>query len=349
MTQPLLQLASTHRSAVGLTFEATLAPRRWICVHIAAAYATVSGVRYLLDRLPAATRTEWLIGLDDALTHPDAIELVLGLEGAVVRIAKAASGFRFHPKVYYFESSTPRYPDVILIGSANLTRAAFTVNTEAVALLSAATPARRVTFGRIWDELWAQGTLASEAELRDYRARYARARPLRDRLANVTRVAGPTLRSDVLERDTADADPTRAESCWIECGYVTAMGRELELKSELGLFFGLDPHGGPPRLLTFHVSDGTQTQLRWKYQENHMWRLQLSNDVPEVRRGLRPRLGDGTLGRSPFIALFKRRAVPGNFDLQFVRLGTARARFIERESSKHGTVGRTSARSYGWF
>ena len=51
--------------------------------------------------------------------------------------------------------------------------------------------------------------------------------------------------------------------------------------------------------------------MNFKYQEgNAMWRLQMRNEVPEVRRGLRP-LVDGTLGRSHYVAIFERtRAAP---------------------------------------
>jgi hypothetical protein len=85
-----------------------------------------------------------------------------------------------------------------------------------------------------------------------------------------------------------------------------------------------------------------------KFQKNHMWRLQMNNQVPEVAIGLRPLQEDGSLGRSPFAAVFERPAEQNLFDLRFVRLDSKMYKRILADSTKKGTIGKTSARRYGW-
>ena len=98
------------------------------------------------------------------------------------------------------------------------------------------------------------------------------------------------------------------------------MGRELEFKAEQGLFFGLNPHGEAPKYFSYIVSDGSMIQMRMKYQGNHMWRLQMTRDVPEVADGLRPVRPDGKLGRLPWVAVFNRGKRNDTYTLNFVRV-----------------------------
>ena len=152
----------------------------------------------------------------------------------------------------------------------------------------------------------------------------------------------------ILASDDAELDPAQATICWIECGYITAMGREIELKAEQGLFFGLNPAGEEPRVFNFLVSSGVTTSLRLKFQANHMWRLQLNSEVPEVAAGLRPRMPDGTLGRSSYVAVFERTDDGSVFRLRFIGLSSIEFAKLARKSRQLGTLGQTSARQYGW-
>jgi len=156
----------------------------------------------------------------------------------------------------------------------------------------------------------------------------------------------------VIERDSTELDPSRAITCWIECGAITAMGRELELKAEQGLFFGLNPSASDEAFFKFRVSNGSMARLRMKYQGNHMWRLQMNNEVPEVRAGLRPRLPTGKLGRSEYVAVITRMAERGTYDLAFLHLDSQDFAELQTRSQELGTVGHTTAtssgRMYGW-
>jgi len=319
------------------------------------AYVSVAGVRALLQALDnrRLSNSSWLVGLDDALTQPAAIRLLMGLQSSRLRVGTLASSvLRFHPKVLYFETSQDSKRALLMVGSANLTSAALGGNAEAVVFLQTESLADSRFCSRVWRELWSQGHSPTEDEIKRYERLYRKASRWRRRLTK--RLGGHGLEQSpggsrvVLADDEADLDPSQATTCWIECGYITAMGRELEFKAEQGLFFGLAPAGAPPQLFRFRTSEGSVVTLRMKYQQNHMWRLQMNNDVPEVRRGLRPRLPDGSLGRSHDVAVFTRASNPDLLDLRFVKLNSKAFRQLKKKSSRFGTIGHTAARSYGW-
>lgn len=319
-------------------------------VRIAVAYATVSGVRSLLAAFDdhGLEKSRWLVGLDDAITQPGAIDLLRSLKNVEVRIVSfEASGRRFHPKFYAFAHADKDGVISVLIGSANLTANAFFGNSEATALLEHKDRKDKDQVNAAWDQLWAQGHKPTAAELKTYAGKYKSMAVLYQKYWKVTKGKQPKSKSaEILASDEAEIDPSMAKICWIECGNVTAMGRELELKAEQGLFFGLSPSGGKSKTIPIQVSDGARVDLRMKYQGNHMWRLQMNNAVPEVKTGLRPVKKDGKLGRSPYVAVFERG--PRITTLGFIQLGSKKFAVLRKRTLKSGTLGKTTARQYGW-
>ena len=319
---------------------------------VAVAYATVSGARSLLNAFNnyAPQESQWLLGLDDSFTQPGAIKLLRSLRHSTVRIASfEKSGRRFHPKFYAFARLGK--PSVLstMIGSANLTARAFHGNGEAAVLLDCRTKQDRDTVNSAWELLWEQGREPTEEYLRAYARMYKRRRRLRRKLDEIANPEpAPDAALTVLTSDEAEVDPSVARTCWIECGNVTAMGRELEFKAEQGLFFGLNPRGGEPKDITFQTSNGSNVALRMKYQGNHMWRLQMTIHVPEVKAGLRPRGKDGKLGRSPYVAVFTRFPRRKAIGLRFLRLDSKEFAALRKRTITSGTLGRTTARQYGW-
>lgn len=317
---------------------------------IAVAYATVSGVRSLLAAFDdhGLAKSRWLIGLDDAITQPGAIDLLLSLKNVEVRIASLeASGRRFHPKFYAFGHVDKDRVISVLIGSANLTANAFRGNSEATALLEHEDQKDKNQVNTAWDQLWAQGHEPTAIELNTYSEKYEKTAVLyqKYRMA-IKRSLSKPKSAEVLASDDAELDPSMANICWIECGNVTAMGRELELKAEQGLFFGLNPSGGQSKTILIRASDGSNVDLLMKYQGNHMWRLQMNNAVPEVKAGLRPLKRNGKLGRSPYVVVFER--APGITTLRFIKLDSKEFVALRERTHKGGTLGHTTAREYGW-
>lgn len=316
---------------------------------VSVAYMTVSGIRLLINGFANSIpgKSKWLIGLDDYITQPGAIDAAMAIPGAEVRVVSySALGLRFHPKVYIFRKNSKPRQGLTILGSSNLTSQALAGNGEANAIINVENQEDFFMTQTLWDALWKQGHSPTKQELIAYKKKYetTNARKPKEVAAKGKSKSGMII----LSSDDAELDPTQANTCWIECGYITAMGREIELKAEQGLFFGLNPTGEKPRTFDFKLSSGAKTQLRLKFQGNHMWRLQLTNEVPEVAAGLRPRLPDGTLGRSPFVAIFERTDKTSLFRLRFIKLSSAEFRKLAKKSSQLGTLGTTTARQYGW-
>ena len=321
-------------------------------IRIAVAYVTVAGVRELFKSvdIKGLKRSYWLVGLDDANTQPGAIEILQKIPGAEIKVAALQSaGLRFHPKVYQFNLSGTEKSTFLIVGSNNLTSTAMRKNSEAFITVQPQTKTELHATSGFWEHLWRQGHTLQPAEFNSYKLRYARAKRAREKLEKILASPLPPSKiKEVLTSDEAELDPTIARTCWIECGAVTLMGRELEFKAEQGMFFGLSPNGGAPKYFHFKVSDGHEVELRMKYQENHMWRLQMNKEVPEVKIGLRPRLPDGSLDRSPYVAVFTRTATPDLFELRFVLLKSTAFERLRKKSERHGAIGHTTARQYGW-
>jgi HKD family nuclease len=325
-------------------------------IFISMAYVSVSGVRSLLECFPKAVPSDskWLVGLDDCISQPGAIDHLLTLQNAEVRIASLDEyNVRFHPKVMYLKSSQNPNIACMAIGSANLTRRGLTSNVEAVVFLETQSPNDVKLLDEVWDQHWCLGKVPDAKALEIYRSNYNNAKAARKGFRSGVKATTKRPRTGkthlILETDEAELDPSRAETCWIECGYITAMGRELEIKAEQGLFFGLNPTGGKVRRLHFNVSDGNTVNLKMKYQGNHMWRLQMTNEVPEVRQGLRPKNEDGSLGRSDKVAVITKTKTLDTFGLSFVNLRSREFEGLLNQTAQNGTLGKTSARSYGWL
>ncbi|RVB66107.1 phospholipase D-like domain-containing protein [Mesorhizobium sp. M7A.F.Ca.CA.002.03.2.1] len=320
---------------------------------VAAAYATVSGVRELLGALTMmdAPETHWLVGLDDYITQPGALRLIQSLPGAQIRVAGLSSkDARFHPKLYFFKSTSKEETNLLVVGSANLTRAALRKNCEANAIGTGGKNSTEA-FDAAWSQLWSIGEELTAEKLSEYEQTYLKIRPLRDAIARLTTGKNekePPVKK-ALDSDQTEVDPALATTCWIEGGNITLMGKELEFKAEQALFFGLSSNGGEDSYFNFKTSAGTVAKLKMRYQQNHMWRLQLNDEVPEVKVGLRPKDPDGSLGRSPYVAVFERTKIGGTFVLGFLHLESKEFSRLKRQSERYGATGSTIARQYGWF
>jgi HKD family nuclease len=323
-------------------------------LRVACAYASVGGVRAILDHLDHDTcdQSTWIIGLDDLITHPGALDVLRKASGASVRVPKKAAAGRFHPKFYLLTPRTAADRRIAYVGSANASQDALNRNAEMVVRLTATSAADIATLEEAWQDVFAQSVPLTDATLEDYRQRYKnRPKPPPGTKAAQGNKVGPATKG-VLNSDEAILDPSQASTCWIECGAVTMQGRELELKGEQALFFGLPQQGGEPGEFKFRVSDGKRTDLRLVYQQNKMWRLQMTPAIPEVEAGLRPVLAGGGLGRSTLTAVFRRGAKPKHYVLSFVENGSPDRKVLEKQAQDLGTLGKTragaSGRLYGW-
>ena len=341
------------------TFDAVISQiaseSRWARVSVAVAYATVSGVIRLHEVIYSSNPNvcfRWLLGIDDYITSPGAVDFCsLQSKSDVLIYESTQSTTRFHPKMYLFEEFNRLGGGVLLIvGSANLTIAALERNCEAGAIVWTSSKSEAEELIASYDRLWQLGKEPTYELMAQYEAKYQRHQRNRSFLRQDDVKIQKSVRSyEVLEHDAAERSPEASNICWIEVGKNTAMGRELEFKAEQARFFGLNPQGGESEYRDFLVSNGEMVSLRLKYQDNHMWRLQLNKNVPEVATGLRPENEMGQLERSPYVAIFKRLDGNKSFKLYFQRVNSHIYRRIRSQSERIGTLGKTTAREYGWY
>jgi hypothetical protein len=116
-----------------------------------------------------------IVGIHFYQTHPDFIESFL--ETPSVRYIKQPEG-TYHPKIYLFYNSRKDWE--LLVGSANFTNAAFTVNTEISTLIDSkennSSDLLNQAF-QIINSTWADAKQFDKAELSDYRKIWKNYRP----------------------------------------------------------------------------------------------------------------------------------------------------------------------------
>ncbi len=319
-------------------------------LNAAAAYVTIEGVNALLetlgDRLLKSSR--WLVGLDDAVSQPGAIEKIQALPNARIRVvAFGSTGVRFHTKLIHLAASKKPKIAALMVGSANISRAAFEKNAEAAAFLTSDDEATAEWFRKTFEDVWKLGHAPTAAELEAYKTRYDAARKLRKKINQLLEESEPSS-NVVFAPDEAQLDPSLADLCWIECGRITLMGRELELKAIQARFFGLTPTGGPAKIMTLVHRDGSSHPTQFIFRGNSMWRVMFPTSIPEVGAGLRPIEPNGGLGRSPYVAVFQRTNQADRFEIRFLHEESDDYTDLRARSDALGTLGDTGSRRFGW-
>lgn len=349
MTLPKIAL-QRGKVRVGDFLKRAANARKYDTLGIAVAYATIPGVRELLDsilvgKLPA--KSYWVFGLDDCITHPDGIELAMSLPGATVKVAHGGgNGGKFHPKLYWFSGKDVH--SSLVLGSANLTRNGLRENVEAVAEMAATGNLESAKLDAVWYEAWALGRRITPRLLADYRKEFSTASAARRKISSLSKNKfddGKPKKSrtrSVLSNDAASIDPTFARTCWIEVGNITGFKQDqLEIKAEQALFFGLQARGAPDACVLVKLATGSDVRIPVKYYSNHMWRFRLPQAIPEVAIGLRP-YGK----RSPLVAVFERKGK--DYTLCFIKKNSKNFKQLHRATEQAGTLGHTTSRQYGW-
>ena len=288
-------------------------------LEVAVAYATKQGIRTLeqaLGSFPA--NTFWVVGLDDAITQPEALEYLLELPGSSLRLVALAPRRRFHPKLYCLSSTGDDQICVSAIGSGNMTLNGLRINGETAALLTAENPDDVRVLREQWAQMWRMGQAATQELLDEYRVRYRMAGAARRSIVRLgVAPVEPDPEAPVREPSTFDGDPGSAQIAWTEAGSPSAEGLDLEFPRILMPYFDLPPEGGFRR---FRTQDGVIHSLKFTYRPNNkMWRLLFSADSVEAmidRRSLRP----GPSQRSEYAVKFERSNNAVDYDVTAVRI-----------------------------
>lgn len=197
-------------------------------VRIAVAYMSKPGAERLRDAKPKSA--ELIIGLDDAVTDPDGLELAGKQKHWDVRVVPPRqSGGIFHPKVFWIRSGKG---GAACIGSANLTDGGLRANQE-LGLLVRHTSSRDLPRGlsASWDGWWDKAIPLAKLDMKAYRTWHASRAQLPPPLPQ-----GRVLFPKKLEEIPATFFAVRGMR-W------GGSGTCLQARPSHGVFFGLRDHG----------------------------------------------------------------------------------------------------------
>ncbi len=319
---------------------------------VAVAYATQSGLdalRTALGGWPDMTR--WIIGLDDAITQPAAIDELQNLAGATVRFASLGKeNRRFHPKAYCLWSSEDKLRCTLVIGSANMTLHGLRRNGEVGVILQAESVEETESLKQVWTSMNKLGD--DKIDLDAYRALYEKARTARRHSKREAEPAPPPETDEISFEgsESFDGKPDTARIAWTEGASPSAGGRDLEFPRAEIPFFGLT---GSPVQKSFRAPDGRVFDLTFtERQDNKMWRLLFSREAIASTIGrltLRPVSG---VNRSDLAIIFEKTTGDADYELMMVEIGSLEHSYLMERSEAAGGLGRTrdpGGRHYGYF
>ena len=314
---------------------------------VAVAYVTREGARTLVNALAEKAGDGWgevpktvVTCFDFGTTEPSALDYLLA-QGFEVRIANLgadgtirlmANPCSFHPKVYLAPAS-----GVVraVVGSANLSRRALSVNTEAIATMELT----EQEVAALWGEIVLNSVELTDELLQSYRdARpQQRGAPRTDEPPVPPPTdpgALPVFRNAV---ESGEVDPYEHQAFWVEVGGPSGgSGNQLELPRRSQRFFGFnfdaydeDHHViGEPTLTT--RTGSWDCRLTW-HGNNGMERINL------------PTTAKSGLTYAHRIVLFQRSGT--SFEITVAAPDSVRAARWREESAASSTLYRFSAGS----
>lgn len=319
---------------------------------VAVAYATLQGVRAFEQAIGGGKPTSrWVVGLDDAVTQPEALEYLSALPGASVRVAEMSPQRRFHPKVYRVWSSSKKDICVSAIGSGNMTLNGLRKNGEAAVLLISDSDEDSDSLYEHWNEFWNQGKDVTKEIIDKYKKKYAFSKKQRKKISDAgLSPEEPDAEAPVEEESDYDGNPASARVAWLDAGSAPAGGRDLEFPRDMVPFFRLRKS---PSERVLETANGSRFALKFtERRDNGMWRLLLSSDAIRAavgRENLRPIAGGN---RSDLAVVFARTGAGADYALSIIPIGgneyaavVARSRAVKGLFKTRGAGGR----NFGFF
>lgn len=319
---------------------------------VAVAYATLQGVKALkmaLNGIPQ--RSRWIIGLDDGISQPAAIEYLMKLNGAKVRLAKLSPSRRFHPKLYCIWSSVADDICISAVGSGNMTLNGLRKNGETGVVLSADCKEEADKLKAQWKAMWRLGVEATIASVSEYKAIYEAAKIYRKKIADAGASPPEPEQDDPVEiLASYTGDPSGARTAWLEAGSPSAGGRDLEFPKAMMPFFALSG-GREDRKIT--TVGGSAFILTFTERlDNQMWRLLFSSSAIQAaigRDSMRPAPG---INRSDLVVVFHKVAGSKNLRVEFTKIGSTKHIQLQSESKLANGLYRTrnpGGREFGFI
>lgn len=320
---------------------------------VAVAYATLPGVKALdlaVGGVPQTSR--WVVGLDDAISQPEALDYIAQLPGSELRVVKLTPTRRFHPKMYLLWSSSNKGEAAAAIGSGNMTLNGLRKNGETAVVLTAEAVKDANALKRQWREMWDLGHSPSDQELADYKELFKKAKKQRKKVADLGAAPPEPDPTDVVDEEpTFDGSPKSAKIAWLEVGSANAGGRDLEFPKAMMPYFGLN---GSKEKRKFITVDSQEHDLVFtKREQNDMWRLMFNTASIQSainRTTMRPASG---ANRSDLAVVFRKRLGTKKFDLQLLKIASPTFKSLVKQSksidAQYVTTKAPGGRRYGYI
>jgi HKD family nuclease len=317
---------------------------RYTRISACAAYASYRGVVFLRKTLENASEPKyrWLLGLNDAITDPQAIRVAMGTRGAETRIVEFPAGKRFHPKAYLLDLDDGSKATLI-IGSSNLTESALTKNCEVYSAIRAETAEQVEKLQRYWEGLWNIGEPATEALIRQYNERYERPRYRHPVVQEETQTTTPSRRVTKVVRESINT----SRLVWIVLGRNTGGGNQLDIVQKLAPFLRLpaSPREGATKHLMINSPLGDKSyQITFT---KGMWRFM------NLQQGFTERLRPDQNKPSPYVLVIRRLKNSSVPKISIQRLDSSQTQDMIEQSKKTGFVTSSKpgsgGRLHGWF
>lgn len=327
-------------------------------IGLVSAFVSVPGIEQLVRLAEAAgvTQCRLVAGLDNAITHPKALEFAIE-RGWQVRVWTSQTGQGiFHPKLLVAGDSFARKGDVrglnlTYVGSSNLTIGGLKRNVECGILAEG--EGCVATAGDTFSTFWTKAQPATPKELRNYSAHFAE--QVRRRSPKVLAELGvtdgerqhaglPRLHSAPVPRIPAVSSEF-ATGVWVGLESFTGGYRfQVEFPRLAGEVLGRLaslPTGSAGDLDVYCAADGATRVMRYRfYEDNGMFRLNVPNDVPLVDWVRANRSGIAKVEKGP----------SGGAPLRLsVLQPSEQLDAIVGRSMAIGSWGRTTTRLYGWY
>ncbi len=320
---------------------------------VAVAYATLQGVKALELALGGIMEnSRWVVGLDDAISQPEAIDHLVAMQGSEVRLASLSPERRFHPKLYCAWSSDHEDRCVATIGSGNMTLNGLRFNGEVAVMMIAETREETAALRAQWQAMWNLGKAATRDAIHAYRKLHRSARKQRRKIVALG-VAPPEPKPNarMIAESSFDGDPASAQVAWLEAGTPSAGGRDLEFPRAMIPFFELT---GSPMLKTLRMPNGQRFTLRFtERKDNQMWRSMFTQGSIHAaigRKTMRPPAGGN---RSDLAVVFRKSDdAAADYDVWMVLIGSSEHQELVGRSRSVGGLDRTrspSGRRFGFY
>lgn len=349
-------LSGVNATEHGQSLRAALIEGRPRAVGIAAAFVSIEGVQHLIETLQQCDNRECrlIAGTDNAVTHPEALYAARD-QGWKVRLGRPYAGI-FHPKLIvagYSFTRTGRIHKLscMYVGSSNLTGGGLSRNVECGFVANG--ESCLISGSDVFGELWSSAIPASDAELRNYAARFAeRARrrtvaELADLGVNDSRPL-PSGPKD-LRKQTPLGRPALgvgfAVAAWAGLQSFTGEYRlQVEFPRDAGKVISqLMPTNvhSDGKLDVYCPDDEITRPMQYRfYRDNGMFRFNIPNEVPGVAWARQHQDGLVIVEQGPTGGAALR--------IRLLRPGVEAGEIVGR-SAALGTWGRTPTRAYGWF